>query len=417
MDILPSAIAPNTVAKTQAEQPPVSKTPVAEQPVKPPREVEPEPSAAKRMLRDLISAQGLPLPEEGQGYYARHVADRILGFIRDRVERAAPETQQQLLADARAGVEQGLRDAEAALQAANLLDDARDDIAKTRERLFDNLDAYAKELRTAAAQAPVTERSLATTQSGTAQTAAIQIKTRDGDLVNVNFARISASTQISASSTGDFGTVAGTAKASLSAVRIEYSVEGELDEHEQKAVDRLLRRVDNIAAHFFDGQLQAAFSQASNLGVKGKQLAEFSFTLEQRSVLKAMTEYQTVSNGDSVKTPAASGGAQALGEYVSQLRDLFKRPDPSGLLDIPKTNLAELLDNDINERSLSDFGNDLADGALSLLKDLISHLLSEADEDEMTVKDTAEQQPVKATENAADADSTKSELFEPNEKI
>lgn len=416
MDILPSTVA-NT--KTGTDYVPASKPPVAEQPVKVAREIAAEPSAAERMLRAQISAQGLPLPEEGEGYNPRHVADRILGFIRERVERAAPDVQQQLLADARAGVEQGLRDAEAALQAANLLEDAADDIAATRARLFDNLDAYAKELRTAAAQAqseaPVTERSLATTQSGTAQNASVQIKTRDGDLVNVNFARVSASAQVSAAASGGFGNVEGSAKASLSAVRIEYSVEGELDAREQKAVDRLLRRVDNIAAHFFDGQLQAAFSQASNLGVNGKQLAEFSFSLEQRSVLKAMSEYQTVSNGDKPAAPA--GGAQALGEYVSELRDLFKRPDPGGLLEIPKTDLAALLDNDINERSLTAFGNDLAEGALSLLKDLISHLLSEADEDEMVAKDTDAQQPVKATENAADAGSTKTELFEPTEKV
>lgn len=214
------------------------------------------------------------------------------------------------------------------------------------------------------------QRVLNATQSGSVQTGAVRIETRDGDIVTVNFSRISAQAELSAASQSENGSVSGMARASYQSAQISYSVEGELNEEEQAAIDHLLHRVDKIADRFFAGNVQAAFQQASHLNVSGEQIAGVAFALEQRSVQQAVSQYQSTQSNASVPT-----GTQALADYATQVRDLVDDPGVESVVADPAATAGQLLDANVTLRALDEFGNTLNQGAVNLLRDLLAYLL------------------------------------------
>ncbi|MBI5042184.1 MAG: hypothetical protein HZB57_13565 [Gammaproteobacteria bacterium] len=114
--------------------------------------------------------------------------------------------------------------------------------------------------------------------------------------------------------------------------------------------------------------MQAAFQQASHLNVRGEQIAGVAFTLEQRSVRQAVSQYQSTQSTTSVPT-----GTQALADYANQVRDLIDNPGVDNVAD-PAATAGQLLDSNVTLRALDEFGNTLNQGALSLLRDLLAYL-------------------------------------------
>ncbi|MBI5462625.1 MAG: hypothetical protein HY941_10620 [Gammaproteobacteria bacterium] len=215
------------------------------------------------------------------------------------------------------------------------------------------------------------QRVLTATQSGSAQTGDVRIETRDGDVVTVNFSRISAQVELAATSQSDNGTVSGMARASYQSAQLNYSVEGDLDKEEQAAIDHLLHRIDVIADRFFAGNVQAAFQQASHLNVRGEQIAGVAFTLENRSVQQAVSQYQSTQSDTATPVPT---GTQALADYTNQVRDLVDNPGVDSVAD-PAATAGQLLDTNVTLRALDEFGNTLNQGAVDLLRDLLAYLI------------------------------------------
>jgi hypothetical protein len=63
----------------------------------------------------------------------------------------------------------------------------------------------------------------------------------------------------------------------------EFSVEGELDESELKAINDLLNQVNNLSESFFNGNVEQAFDQALNMGFDSGEIQSFSLKLTQTS--------------------------------------------------------------------------------------------------------------------------------------
>jgi len=81
-----------------------------------------------------------------------------------------------------------------------------------------------------------------------------------------------------------------------------FSVEGELDQNELKAIGQLVSDANELAEEFFNGDIETAFNQALELGFNEQELSSFALQLTKVENIEVTKAYETVSrfDGDSV---------------------------------------------------------------------------------------------------------------------
>ncbi len=320
---------------------------------------------ALETLRARLAESGISLASQPDGdkFSPERVAERILDFVGRNVERAAPGDQARLIERARQAIDQGFNAARDTLQSLGVLKgDIAANIDDTYDRVMQGLDA----LSGSAPVANSVQSAITATRSATSQSGAVRIETQEGDIVTINFGRLSAQAQITTSNRTDTGSVSNSARASYQSQHFSYSVEGELSEAELADIEKLLKRTDAISERFFSGNVQAAFQQASALNISGDQIASFSLSLEHRSVQQAIGQYQSNQSGSSVPT-----GNAALADYAQQLRELMNNSGLSGLKN-PNAVAAQLVDSTVTASVPESELDELQQGALNLLRDLLA---------------------------------------------
>ncbi len=70
------------------------------------------------------------------------------------------------------------------------------------------------------------------------------------------------------------------------------SIEGDLNAEEQQSISELLKAMSQVSQDFFQGNVNAAFSQAQNLGLETEQIAGFSMEMNSQKSVQAMAAYQ-----------------------------------------------------------------------------------------------------------------------------
>lgn len=141
-------------------------------------------------------------------------------------------------------------------------------------------------------------------QISNSQSIDFKVQTLDGDLVTLTFSSASQSSESygyqSAQST-DGKHISGYAfNASFSASQdYKLSIEGDLDEDELKAIQDLMEEIGQLSEDFFDGDMQAAFEQAMNIGFDTSELAAFTLNLTQTESVKVASYKEQVSSNTS----------------------------------------------------------------------------------------------------------------------
>jgi hypothetical protein len=132
------------------------------------------------------------------------------------------------------------------------------------------------------------------------QKGSVSILTQDGDTVQIRFqTRAGVAVQSSTETTSE-GTTTSTSVHAFASGRVRVEVNGELDAEELKAIGSLMDKVDALAAQFFEGDTQAAFSAAAELGFDAGEIAGFALRL-------SVKEYSQVrSQAPAVAAPAAT---------------------------------------------------------------------------------------------------------------
>lgn len=74
----------------------------------------------------------------------------------------------------------------------------------------------------------------------------------------------------------------------------EFSVQGELDEDELRAISDLLAQLNDVAELFFNGDVYSAFEQALEIGYDSDEIARFSLNLNQGEYTRIEKAYGTV---------------------------------------------------------------------------------------------------------------------------
>lgn len=103
-----------------------------------------------------------------------------------------------------------------------------------------------------------------------------------------------------------------------------FSVSGELNEQELKAIGQLVADANSLADEFFNGDIEAAYNQALKLGFDEKELAGFALQLTKAESSQVVKAYETVSHygqneTESEPTKAVKPVAQYLDKMLSVL--------------------------------------------------------------------------------------------------
>ena len=276
-------------------------------------------------------------------YTPEKVAGRILGFIEQRLQSEAaagadPTKLDKLLSQARDGVEKGFAEARKILDGMGVLKgQVAGDIDDTYKRIQDGFTDLDKRFGSAVPSAGDTVAVAGYSErfSALAETFDLSVTTRDGDRLRISVAQASASwsqSSFAASSDGKSTTVVGSSQSG--SMRIggwQVDVEGELDDDEIKALEKLFSQVQDLSDKFYAGDLAGVFDRAMAVDMDGEQLASMSLRLTQTSVRQATDAYGAVAGqGASAVNAGLQEYAQGLLDALRSAGDLAQ--DAGGML-------------------------------------------------------------------------------------
>ena len=189
------------------------------------------------------------------------------------------------------------------------------------------------------------------------ETMSLQLKTREGDVVTVDFRQLYAQYQsyseLKAGEQGPQGVRYFESREALEATHFEehlgFSVQGDLNDEELQAIFKVFEQVDELANQFFSGNIEQAFQKAIELDVDFSQLGSVNLNLTQTEMRAvqyqqaAMAEYDKIQQQQAEQS--AEERAQQHGVELSQIPAyLQKWQEALETLDQQFENGAEALD-------------------------------------------------------------------------
>lgn len=214
-----------------------------------------------------------------------------------------------------------------------------------------------------------------------AENFSLTLKTREGDNVTINFSN-QASFQASLASTKNPNSNA--AIVSLQTVSLQtsssssfrFSVEGNLNEDEQTAINSLVKELSSIADKFFSGDVQAAFNSAADLKLDGSQLASLDFRLSQNQSYSRTATYESIQqlSAPAQATKALQPLREGLQEQIGNAQQVIQ--DAS---DITRSLLNNLIEQDNRYSQANSELQQQLDKNLAALNSLINNLGSQSD--------------------------------------
>ncbi len=302
-----------------------------------------------------------------QDYSPQSVADRIVGFISDRLTQekangASDEELQALYQQALQGVEKGLRDGKDIIKAqgsfagevkdtfyetVNLIADGLEELG---ESLFGEIpDAETPDAETPTTPAPTTgsgfEASLTQMAMERSRSFEMEVTTQEGDKVKilVNSGQSFSGQQVNYA---DGSTSIDGFEASFSSFdNLSFSVEGDLNEEELAALNDLFGQVNDVAETFYGGNIEQAFDQAMTVGMDPEQLASFAVNMNQTETVAVRNTYVSVQNmAGPVRSNPYEDLFQRLGDFAKQVKQSAEAVDSiASSLDNIKSLYADLL--------------------------------------------------------------------------
>ncbi|TNC85742.1 MAG: hypothetical protein CSH37_06750 [Thalassolituus sp.] len=293
---------------------------------------------------------------------AEVTATNILRFVNQsvetlRAEGASEERIAERVNAAREGIEKGYADARAILEDLGKLNDGLATEIDRGETLINEGLAEIEAGQTPSLLAPVDEGSdenaddgatepVETDDGGTApsagspftfaasgrsQSMALEVVTRDGDKVTVNFRQREGGVSLSA---GGYELTA-----SGYSSRYDMQVEGTLDDAELQALQTLFDDVGSLSETFYGGDLGAALVEAMSLGFDGNELASMSLELRQRSFSSVSRAYGE--SGPSLPTARLQSQQNMIADYVKSYTDALDR---ASMLQEPRDTLQKMME-------------------------------------------------------------------------
>ena len=339
-------------------------------------------------LAERLGLEPGALASKANDYTPEKVAGRILGFIEQRLqsEQAAgadPSKLKGLLEQARSGVEKGFAEARKILDGMGVLQGkVASDIDDTYQKIQDGFSDLDKRFNPDAALVEGSTNIAAYSErfAAQAETFDMEVTTRDGDRLRISIAQASANwsqSGVVASSNGNGSSVVASSQSgNLQIGAWQVSVEGELDDEERAALEKLFGQVQDLSNKFYAGDLSGAFDRAMALDMDGEQLASMSLRLTQTTVRQATDAYSAVAQDGG---QAASAVNSSLIDYAQGLLDALRSANQVAEEGTAKTSLLDMLKGGFSLDERFDSGRlDKAEQLNSRLLDGLQNLLNPA---------------------------------------
>jgi len=209
----------------------------------------------------------------------------------------------------RVKVAQGFESASLALSSSGMMDNVvASDVAQTRSRVDAAIDQVAGQPPAAAnaAVAASTETAINTVSAKRDLSTSLQLTTREGDVVTVNFSRSQAMDAGSVQGAEGSLVYAGMSSSSMIAV----SVQGDLSDSESKSIRDVVESVSKLAEKLFSGNTGAALEKLGELNINSETLASMSLNMSSSFSYQAMSAYAQVSSLPAESVPVAQLASQ-----------------------------------------------------------------------------------------------------------
>lgn len=296
----------------------------------------------KELLADLTARP----PSKNQPFDFEEVAENVLNFIGGALKLAKEngaddEKLTEMFEQARKGVEKGISQARKDLSAF-MNEELDEGINKSFDAIRKGLDELEREYF---GKEEETE-SVSVGQSVAAQredSSELTLTTRDGDEVTISLNSVrgfAAQQQAGVQQSTQDGETTLQAGISQSyefyqSERFSFSVQGELSAEELEDISKLVEETSGLVDEFFNGDIQSAFKQASEIGLEDSQIAGFALELSRTETVETVQQYQQVSSYNDVQgggesKPPIKTVSEYLGNLLQSLEDndkIFGRRD------------------------------------------------------------------------------------------
>ena len=239
----------------------------------------------QRTLRESVS-EALDIRRRGHGVHGMVLAIRDALAQGDKSDELAAKIDKALDAASKHLAEQGYSPDEIAAA-----------VARFRGRLAHEIDALANKMpATGNAGAASAAQSVAVAEAAREvkrERFSLDILTAEGDKVSIRFKSLNVTDVAAAQVSNDSGTATVAEAHVISRGRFSVEVDGDLNDAERAAIGDLLDKVDDIAADFFGGDVEAAFAAASRVGLESDALSAFSLRLSYSKSMAAQAYAKT----------------------------------------------------------------------------------------------------------------------------
>jgi len=201
------------------------------------------------------------------------------------------------------------------------------ELSEIRKRIDDLLKSYSQPTNTINAQY---------LDYSTSSNTSVQIETNDGDIISINLSNQQQGQYSSGVLSGNGFSAESLSALTASDKRISYSVEGELDEEELKAIENLVAGISDTVNRYAQGDVDAALDLASNLKLDTSELSAFQFETQSSTQYKTVNVYQQLgSNTAPTKNSASLGGINSppthQHEISNRILDLLSQANESNI--------------------------------------------------------------------------------------
>lgn len=299
------------------------------------------PAAANSPVVSETNTTAPVTPPASDDFSPATVTDRILSFIEQRLAQekangASDEVLQQRLQQGMEGVRKGMQEAREELESRGMFNGkVRDDYFETFGRVQQGLDDIAERLSGTSATTPTevppsgnvvtgpvevvatgTQWSASSVAVSASREFAMEVTTRDGDVVKINVSSARDFAALVANFENEDVSAEGFDATLSGEDNFSFTVEGELDEGEMSALTDLFAQVNDIAETFYGGDVEAAFEQAMAVGYDQNELAGFAANMTQTQIVAVTQAYVGVAQ--------AGGGEVGQGSLLAPLVDFAR---------------------------------------------------------------------------------------------
>ncbi|KPV89824.1 hypothetical protein AN395_03765 [Pseudoalteromonas sp. P1-30] len=289
---------------------------------------------AAKVLGDKMAEQlGLPVEQKQADkplFDFDEIVKNVLDFVSGAVNKAKAngaddDKLKNMLDDARTGVQTGIDEAVDELKGTGVFnEEMQEGIDKSKEGIFEGLDEFEQTLFNPQAASVSVSQAQYVSMSSNAE---YKFTTAEGDEVSISFADAYESQTASGYQQSNNSESFASSSSQSRELSFSMSVNGDLNEQEQDAINAMMEELQGVSKTFFSGDLDEAFEKAQELSLGSEQLVAFSMDLRQTKTVATVKSYEQYQPNPTKEV------VDAIAPFNDDLKNAFDKASQLGLQD------------------------------------------------------------------------------------